>query len=301
MWTTLDTDAKGRVSPGDYRRELPHRGHDRFYDLHVPPAARGGEPLPLVLNLHGGGGNPIQQRRDSGMDAVADAAPFVACYPAGSSRGLPLYTWNIIQGDSYATRAGMDDIGFLRAVLDDVERLLPIDPHRIYATGLSQGGMICYRLACEVADRVAAIAPVAAVLTIPPESCRPARPVPLCHIHGSDDPIGPYRGGVGRAHRDRIHRMSVEESVRVWLGRSGLGAEPSAPSRVRNAELRRYGPGPGGMEVELWIVHGGGHTWPGGRSSLPEVTVGRVCDDIDASRTAWDFFRRHPLPITDRR
>lgn len=281
---------------GDFRYTMQHRGRERWYEIHVPPSYRAGTPAPLVLNLHGGAGNPNQQRDDSGMNAVADAHGFLVVYPAGSGRLKERFlTWNIGEGDTYAVEQDIDDIGFLRAVIDEVSRNFSVDAKRVYATGFSQGAFMSYRLACEASDRIAAIAPVSGVLLGDAGRCRPGRPVSIIHFHGKLDPNVAYAGGVGEKAHDKIARRSVEETIAFWLEKDGLSDKPTREDRRGKAVMRAYGPGANGAEIVLWTLEDGGHTWPGGDSSLPERMVGPVNRDINASALIWDFFSRHSL------
>lgn len=291
---TAQAVAEGQT--GDFRYTMLHRGRERWYEIHVPPSYKAGTPSPLVLNLHGGAGNPTQQRDDSGMNRVADEHGFLVVYPAGSGRFKErMLTWNIGEGDTYAVENNIDDIGFLRAVIDEVSRNFSVDPKRVYATGFSQGAFMSYRLACEMSDRIAAIAPVSGVLLGDAGRCRPGRPVPIIHFHGKLDPNVAYDGGVGEKAHDKIARRSVNDTIAFWLEKNGIAAKPTREDRRGKAVMRAYGPAPNGAEIVLWTLEDGGHTWPGGESSLPERMVGAVNKDIDASALIWDFFRRHPM------
>ncbi len=279
---------------GEFRYTLEHRGRERWYLVYAPPSYKAGTPAPLVLNLHGGAGNPNQQRDDSGMNAVADANGFLVVYPAGSGRLKDRFlTWNIGEGDTYAVQQNIDDIGFLRAVIDEVARNFSVDRKRIYATGFSQGAFMCYRLACEAAAQIAAIAPVSGVML--GTGCRPSRPVSIIHFHGVNDPNVAYAGGIGEKAHDKIPRRSVEDTIAWWLKHNGLSDAPTREARKGRAAMKAYGPGANGAEVVLWTLEDGGHTWPGGASSLPERMVGPVNKDIQASALIWEFLQRHSL------
>ncbi|HMP77414.1 MAG TPA: PHB depolymerase family esterase [Kiritimatiellia bacterium] len=284
--------------PGDHRYTIQHGGRERWFTVHVPASYSPDKAVPLVMNLHGGAGNPNQQRDDSRLDAVADANGFIVVYPAGTGRMSRerLLTWNIGEGDTYATKENVDDIGFLRAVLDHVAANFAVDEKRIYVTGFSQGAFMCYRLACEMSDRIAAIAPVGGVMLGPESRCKPERPVSIIHFHGVKDPNVAYAGGIGERAHDRIARRSVEQTIAFWLKQNKLPEEPTTERRIGNARLKRYGPGPDGVEVAVWSLENGGHTWPGGDSSLPERMVGAVNRDIDASALAWEFLKKHARP-----
>jgi len=281
-----------RPSGGLHGGTLPHGGRERWYLLHVPAGAEPGRPIPLVLNIHGGGGNPAQQRNDSGMDAVAEREGFLVLYPAGTGP-LPFrfLTFNAGLCCGYARDHGVDDTGFICRLLDEISRLFPVDPARVYAAGFSNGAFLCHLLAAERADRLSGIATVSGVIGFDPAGKQPSRPVPVIHFHGLLDGHVPYRGGVGERAAEKTARMSADETVRRWAAWNGCPPEPSEETRVGAAVRRRYGPGSGGSEVVLWTLENGGHTWPGGRSTLPEAMAGPVSRDIDASELAWKFFR----------
>jgi len=184
----------GGLAPGDYRFELEAGGRDRSYLVHVPPPAASGA-LPVVLSLHGGGGNARQHRRSTGMDAAADRDGYIAVYPNGSGRLGDLFlTWNAGICCGYAQAQDVDDVGFISALLDDLGRRAAIDPRRIYAAGHSNGGMMAHRLGDELSGRIAAIASVAGA-RVP--TSRGGRAVPVLQIHSEDDPRALYHGGLG--------------------------------------------------------------------------------------------------------
>ena len=275
--------------------DLAYGGLDRFYLLHAPARVDKGTPAPLVLNLHGGGGNPAQQERDSGMSAVADQAGFIVAYPAGTGkRKARFLTWNIGMTDTYASEHNIDDIGFLRAVIKDISKSYNVDKKRIYVTGFSQGAMMCYRVACEMSDEIAAVAPVSGVMQVPKSDCKPKRAMPIIHFHGLEDPNVAYYGGIGKNAHDKVPRPSVDESVGFWIKQNGLDAKPAGEGRNGNAEFKQY-KGKDGAEIILWTLDDGGHTWPGGESSLPAWKVGKVNKDVQASALIWKFFKDKSL------
>jgi len=173
--------------PGNHTIAL----RDRSYIVHMP-AAKGA--LPVVINFHGGGSNAEAQQRYSGMDAASDREHFIAVYPNGTGRGRFL-VWNAGTCCGRAPLQGIDDVGFVRAVIDDLAKRTPIDRTRIYATGLSNGAMMTYRIAAEAPDLVAAVAPVSGSMVL--AQFHPTLPVPVMHFHSVDDPRALYKGGLG--------------------------------------------------------------------------------------------------------
>ncbi|MGE0481631.1 MAG: PHB depolymerase family esterase [Phycisphaerae bacterium] len=255
-------------------------------------------PRPVVLALHGGGGDGPQMERLSGLRAVADDAGFLLVYPDGVEGN-----WNDGRPEVGATA---DDVQFVRDLLDELATLYAVDPARIYATGMSNGGHMCFRLAYELSDRIAAIAPVAALLSAPLGRTRPPRAVPAFVIAGDADPICPNDGGqVGGGLTDRGVVLSAAETERLWTRTWGELPPPLrddladlAPDDGTRAERVSYAlpADPATPVFVLVTVRGGGHTWPGGDQYLATAVVGPTARDFSASRLVWQFFQRHTLP-----
>lgn len=281
---------------GDYRRYVSYGGRERFYELHVPEGYIKDRPSALVLNFHGGGGNPSQERNDSQMDRVSEIGNFIVVYPAGTGKFQERFlTFNAGICCGYAKENEVDDVGFTMAVLDDVAKFFHIDQRRVYATGFSNGAFLCYRLAFELSNRIAAIAPVSGVIGIDRFKYTPSRPVPLVHFHGLKDMNVVYQGGVGPKAQEKIHRLSVAESIDYWVEYNGCVEDKAKEMRKGMAVRKVYSSGKEGAEVVLWTLEDGGHAWPGGKSSLPEQMVGRLNKDINASELIWEFFQAHTL------
>jgi polyhydroxybutyrate depolymerase len=204
----------------------------------------------------------------------------------------------------------VDDVGFLAALVDHLAEHLPIDRTRVYVTGISNGGLMSFRLAREAATVVAAIAPVAISMSDQIARMRPpARAVPVLMMPGVEDPLVPYGGGEigfaaargqGRAGNGRV--LSVAETTRYWVDHNGCAATPAVtmePDRDPRdgTRVRRdvYGSCRDQTEVALYAVEGGGHTWPGGLQYLPERLIGRTSRDIDANDVIWTFVRRFQI------
>jgi polyhydroxybutyrate depolymerase len=280
----------------DYQRNLQVDGCSRSYLVHVPPKHDSKEPSPVVLVLHGAGINARSMVRFCGMNEEADKSGFVAVYPNGTGLANLFLTWN--SGGFTGPKADKrpDDVKFIRAVLDDVATVINVDPKQVFAVGHSNGAMMCYRLAAEMPDRIAAIATVGGTLSVNVESL--ARPVSAIHFHGTNDKIVPY-GGPDRFTPKFLTFKSAEDTVRTWAGLTGCPQEPSVedvPDRCddgTSVQRRTYGPGTDGAEVVLYRIEGGGHSWPGRDPTLP--FVGKATKDICANQLIWDFFLRHPM------
>ena len=291
--------------PGDYTFKLRQGGRERSYILHVPKDALT-SPWPVVINFHGAGSSAAGQQAYSRMDAVADREGFLVVYPNGTGGiGERLLTWNAGACCGYALGNKVDDVGFVRALIDDLETHAGIDRARIYATGLSNGAMMSYRLAAEAPDLIAAIAPVAGALALPFE---PKRPIPILHIHSVDDTRALYQGGLGPPYpltNIRVQHPPVEKLLAHWAEYNGCFGEPSieAPihgrrgSAAHTATRMVYAPCKDGVEVVLWKLTGAGHVWPGAATEyLSKVLgsqskiLGPATDVIDANTQMWQFF-----------
>jgi polyhydroxybutyrate depolymerase len=285
------------AGPGLYSRTLPVDGLERFYTFYLPPAYNAKTPMSVVLNFHGGGGNSKTQRHISRMDETADRHGFIVVYPQGTNKESLMrngYTWNAGSCCGWAQEHGIDDVKFIRMLLDSLEQELNIDTRRIYATGISNGAMMCYRLACEMADRIAAIAPISGPMGM--ESCKPARPVSILHFHGTDDQFAPFAGGVGSRSLPGQKFESVKNSISTW--KKTLGLENVSP-RIHqiNPSVIEEEYQSDKAELVLCTIQGGGHTWPGGQFGfLGKRVLGEMNMTISASEKMWDFFKRHSLP-----
>jgi len=250
------------ANPGDYDTALEFAGVQRRYILHVPRAVRSGRPLPLVVVLHGGMGNAESAVEMTRMNVAADQEGFFAVYPDGTGRrGVPLLTWNAGTCCGFAQRSNADDAGFIRALVDYLIRTRPVDPGAVFAAGMSNGAMMCHRLACELSDVFAAVAPVAGSFT--PLDCPPGRPASVIMFNGTADRHVPYGGGTGDKSLARISHKPVREAVRFWVARNMCSATPSTEERD-GFRIDTYSGGREGTEVVLYTIKGGGHAWPGG-------------------------------------
>lgn len=298
----IAAQANAALAPGDHGFSISHGGFRRSYLVRIPPHATSALPLPVVINFHGAGSNARTQKWYSRMDRIADREGFIAVYPNGTGvLSERLLTWNAGNCCGSAALYRVDDVGFALAVIDDLARRTPIDRERIYATGLSNGSMMAYRLAAEASERIAAVAGVAGAMTVP--DFAPKVPVPVMHIHSVDDHLALYDGGLGHglpALDTRIFHPSVSAMLTQWLRHNGC------PER-READEPIAGTGPDerhtatrfvwrgcrdGTEVVLWRLQGAGHVWPGGRRDFMPALLGPSTAVIDANREIWEFFRR---------
>ncbi len=278
--------------PGDHTRTFTVDGILRTYQAHVPPGYVAGKPMPIVLALHGAAMNGLMMVGFTGLDATADKAGFIVVYPSGTGVG-PFRTWNAggFPGGSNKT----DDVAFLGKVLDDVTALATVDTKRVFACGMSNGGMMSYRLAAEMSDRIAAIAPVAGTIAI--NESKPVRPVPVLHFHGTKDTLVPYE--MPQRRNPQIMRIkSVAESIQTWVKLNGCQETPVSDVLTKAGDKMPvtrtiYKSGKKGAEVGLITIEGGGHTWPGKKA--PVGFIGASTLSISANDLMWEFFQRHPM------
>jgi polyhydroxybutyrate depolymerase len=272
----------GKPAPADGKHEISHGGANRSYQLHVPKGYDSSKPTPLVLNFHGRtaaalGDAAKNQELVSGMYAKGDAAGFIVVNPQGLTEPDGTQTWN--SGLCCAADKTRDDIGFVDAMLENLRQTLCIDPKRIYAAGLSNGGFMSHRLACERANVFAAVAPVAAYNTM--TTCDPARAIPMISFNGTKDPLVNYGLSQG--------------SSSAWVTRNGCNATPTETFKNGDSHCDTYSGCTGGGEIVFCTVDDGGHTWPGG-ADLSIFGFGKTTKDLIANDALWDFFQKHPLP-----
>ncbi len=293
---------------GDHDLALEHGGRTRHYLVHVPPGAPPAGGRPVVVSFHGGGGSGAIQQRMDGLDRVADTEGFLVVYPDGTGRlERYLLTWNAGPCCGYAYEHAVDDVGFTLALLGDLSGRVGVDATHVYATGLSNGAMMAYRLAADAPDRIAAIAPVAGALSLP--DLKLPEPVPVMHFHSVDDPRAVYPGGLGPPFpftQVRVEHPSVERVIAQWRRADGCPDEPvtgptahgtpGASDAEHTATRLVYGPCAGGAEVVLWRLTGAGHVWPGAPTMWFQRWLGPATQVVDASAEMAHFFRRYARP-----
>jgi len=257
-------------------------GRTRDYFVHVPIGYDGQTPVPVVFVLHGATQSAASAERMSGMSEKADHENFLAVYPTGTGRIKSVPTWNSGACCGYAMENHVDDVAFFSALIDELEQDYSVDPKRIYATGISNGGMMSYRLACELSDKIAAIAPVEGAQDLP---CHPASRVSVMIFHGTADHLVPYDGGSTPFQLvSKRSDTSVAETVEFWSKRDGCAA---TPQHTETEELRTdvYAGCKDGTAVELYSIQGGHHMWPG---------LGISGNSVPATGLIWSFFAQHP-------
>lgn len=267
-------DVELPLAPGDYERTLDFDGVERRYYLHVSPTAE--SSAPLIVNMHGYLSNPIMQSQWSQMVDAADPRGIVVAHPEGLNN-----SWNAGACCGNSSAGGVDDVGFIRAVVADIAAAACVDPQRIYATGLSNGGFMSNRLACEASDLFAAVAPVVGSLQIPLDTCTPERPMPVFAFNGVQDPLVPI--------------AAANATIDRWVEIDGCDPEPIV-EELDGGSCRTWTDCDGDGDVRMCTLDPMGHCWPGRTPEMCYSFIGPYSDTVDATERMLDFFAEHTLP-----
>jgi polyhydroxybutyrate depolymerase len=281
-----------KPTPGTHEQEFLHGSVKRTYRIRVPPGYDGSRAVPLLLAFHGGGGRSVAAERGLGFNALADRHGFLAVYPQGVENH-----WNDGRESPRFPKPEQDDVDFITRLLDHLEKTYKIDPDRIFATGISNGGFFSHRLGADLSDRFAAIAPAAGTLgKNVVDRFAPKQPVHVLHLHGTADKAVPYDGGKVIANGGIA--ISVPDMIALWVKANGCDPTPKLeelpkrtddPTRVRRTT---YAAGPKGAEVVLLTLEGHGHNWPGRPALRP--AAGPSTRELQAADVIREFFARHP-------
>ena len=276
----------GALSTGSKSLTMQFDGRTRRYILHTPNGLDPAKPVAIVLVLHGATQSPESAERMSRMSQLADKNGFIAVYPSGTGPdpAAKVPTWNADNCCAYAMNNHVDDIGFLSALIDRLEQNHHVDPKRVYATGISNGAMLSYRLACELSEKIAAIAPVEGAQKV---DCRPADRVSVLVFHGTADRLVPFDGGstpfqVGPPRTD----TSVASAISFWVEKDGCSPSPQHDEKPE-VHTDLYSGCKDGTAVALYAIQGGRHMWPG---------LAISGNHVPASNIIWQFFASHPKP-----
>ena len=283
-----DPNASPIKAPGDYRFSFVHGGISREYLVHVPESYRPGHAIAMLIALHGGGGDADFQADDSKYRLItkSEQAGFIAVFPNGYSRfesGV-LATWNAGRCCAAAVRDKVDDVGFIREMIARMERQASIDTKRIFATGMSNGAMMSWRLACEVPE-IRAIAPVEG--TDNSSSCNPAHPVPVIQFHAVDDEMVAFSGGPGPKSFTQTSFTSVPATQAKWVELDRADKNARRVLTVAGAHCDLHAAKANGAPVELCVTDTGGHSWPGGGTQQGRKQPSMA---ISANDLMWSFF-----------
>jgi polyhydroxybutyrate depolymerase len=268
------------MQTGDSTRTLAVGSLERNYLLHIPPGLDSQRPAPVVFVFHGYTMTADIMPITTGFNAVADTGGFLVVYPNGISR-----SWNGTGCCGDAVNKNIDDLAFVRQMLKDLGTITRIDPRRIYASGFSNGAVFSYRLACEMSDTFAAVAPVSGWLTTNP--CQPEQPVSIVHVHGTKDAYEGQTwtpGDVGTTGTTAIIVPSVEQAIATWAQLDGCsGAAQVEKQGIITHTI--HSSCQAGTAVELYAIEGGTHTWPS-LYAFPTASTQMI----------WNFFKAHPKP-----
>ncbi len=278
---------------------LMNNGLKRIYRVHIPSNYDSKKALPVVIYLHGGGGN-VRAAFFDGIDKYSDKYEFILAAPQaafgkvkfGHFRGV----WNCGKWEGGGGNFGnADDVDFISKMIDELQKKYNVDKKRIYATGISNGGAMTNLIACKLADKIASIATVAPAFI--PKNCHPIRPVPVMNIHGTADPCCSFDGSdatLGFCARIPYKIMSAQQNIDKWLSINKCSSKNSIFYHKGKAICVGYNECAYKSEVVLCKIEGMGHTYPSGSQYLPSKIVGPVSHDITFDQI-WDFFRKYPL------
>jgi polyhydroxybutyrate depolymerase len=278
-----------RQQAGEHLRHLTVNGLRRFYLLHMPSNLDLVTPAAVILAFHPGFATAQGFAENTRLSTRAGHAGFVVVYPQGYGR-----SWNAGDCCGPALRQGIDDVTFVRAVLADLVSVVKVDPHRIFATGFSNGAKMAYRLACELSERIVAIAPVGAATSMSDSACRPMRHLPVLHFHGLADRFAPFQGGPS-SHPPAGEQRSIPETIRFWLRQNGCTAATRVTYRRGAAMCTAHPNCHEDAQIILCTIERMGHQWPGGRVVFPRI-FGPGTTDISATEMIVEFFLSHPMP-----
>ncbi len=320
LFVTYTTIRNFILGPGEYNMTLPGFSN-RDYKIYIPGSYDKLRPMPVVIVLHGGGGNPWtlnpitcpdgDPQNPKCMDKLAEREGFILVYPSGIENPdvEEVRSWNAGGGrqgyacvSGYACGQGIDDVAYIKALLDNLDQVVNIDKTRVYAAGISNGAAMTHRLACEMAGRITAIAPISygnqysAV-----DSCTPSRSMPVIEFHGTADPFAPYEGGVVNLPFGLSGKViPIQTTIEDWAARNGC----STSSTIELADISNddttvtkisFNNCRNNADIVLYRINNGGHTWPDGQQYSPPGLIGNVTRDINANELMWEFFQRYSL------
>lgn len=268
-------------------------GRTRTFIVHLPPHHESSDSLlPLVIGLHGTGGSALQFSQHYNFSKLADDAGFIAVYPNGvrSDGRIGIRTWNAGNCCDFAVRENIDDVRFIQELIAELTERYRVNPKRVYATGMSNGGMMAYRLAAEIPEQIAAIAPVSGTMVFDPPADQ-SRPVPVLHLHSVLDQIIPYHGGTNPLG---YYFPPVDSVLNVWAGRNGCLPDARVTEENDNYMQMQWVDESGTPLIVHYTTQDGGHSWPGGQQVRPNAAPPSTA--IDANKLIWDFFKQFNLP-----
>ncbi len=289
MVAALLASATRTAAAESVERTVSVNGQSRTYLSYVP-VERNGKHLAAFMIFHGSGSTAAKTERYTNFDRFADGHDLAAVYPQGIDNH-----WN--DGRINGRESSADDVAFVRAMLAALTADETIDPKRVYATGISNGGFMSLHLACVIPDAIAGIGVIAADQPVD-AACPSPRPLPAIFFHGTADKFVPFDGGpIAKGFGNRGTVLGERQTIAIWQKRNGCGAvsetqlSPKDQSNPMRVTVEGYSC-PAGQGLENVIIEGGGHTWPGARQgAMITMLLGPVDDDIDANQMMWGFFQ----------
>lgn len=263
----------------------------RSYLINLPPKYAQSPEVSLVIGLHGGGGSAIQMEKNYFLSEKANKENFAIIYPEGvkSDGILGVRTWNAGTCCAYAVEKQIDDVKFINLLIDEILKKYPkINPKKVYATGMSNGAMMCYRLACELSNKIAAIAPVAGAM-VTTNACTPQRSVPILHIHSVLDEKVPYEGGISTFG---FTIPPIEQGINQWLNLNSCKINEKSIEYLPKYTHTKWSNCNNGT-IEIYLTKDGGHSWPKGEKVRSEAD--EISQAINANDLIWDFFKTKSL------
>ena len=262
--------------------KIKFAGEKRCYLLHIPENFNAKGTKSLIIALHGGLGSPRNVEEQSGLSQTSDSEGFIVCYPQGLNK-----TWNAGECCGKAVKKDRDDVGFISFLIDELLANYDIDPNRVYVTGMSNGGFMCYRLACEIPNKIFGIAPVSA--TMAAKYCNPTGSTPIIHFHSYNDSNVPYQGGVGDGP-SKSYKAPLDSVFTVWNTLNNCATTKTLVYDGTDYDRWTWSNCSNGFEMELYMTHDGGHQWPmgvksSGKSDDPSIV-------INANILMWEFFKK---------
>jgi polyhydroxybutyrate depolymerase len=274
------------ISQQTLTASFTHDGINRSYTIYIPAIYTGNTEVPLVLNFHGYGSNATQQMGYGDFRPIADTVGFIVVHPQGTELKGTTH-WNV---GGWTIGSTVDDVGFTEALIDTLISNYNIDPKRVYSTGMSNGGFMSFLLACQLSNKIAAIASVTGSMT--PEiynNCNPQHPTPIMQIHGTNDPTVPYNGDTWT--------KSIDDVIAYWVSYNNCSTNAvktdipnSNTTDGSTVELYSYKNGDKGVETQHYKVIDGMHTWPGTEKGFVGTN-----QDINASAVIWNFFSKYNI------
>ena len=296
LWSCKKKDTPQTEKLYRFSETMTVDGKARTYTLNLPPNYYSGTDFSLVIALHGGGGDAVQFESTSKLTNKANAAQFIVVYPEGvkSTGVLGARSWNAGGCCDYAADNNIDDVNFILQLIYKLLAGYKINPKKVYATGHSNGGMLAYRLACEIPDKIAAIAANSCTMVVT-QACNPSRPVPVLHMHSVLDTKVPYQGGQGVGLGiSGVYLPSLDFVLNAWSLNNTCATTAQVLIKNSGYTFTKWSDCSNNVTIQYYLTKDGGHGWPGGLPGGPNSDTPSAV--INANDLLWDFFQQYQLP-----